>query len=224
MTICSYKKLRNWWNDFKVLSTALSRPHLRPTLDVATDLWFFLKNVLVFHQKIKNSIIMSSNHPPFWACSQKKWTQRIEYTVTRPCSQQYPNSQKWKSVPIYGCCSVALSCPALCDPMDWSTPGFPVLHYLQEFAQTHVHWVGDAIEPSHPLWPASPPALSLSQHQGLYHWLGSLYQVAKVLELQLHISPSNEYSGLISFRMDWLDLLAVQGTLKSLLQDNNSKT
>ena len=64
MTNCSYKKLRNWWNDFEVLSTALSRLHLRPTLDVATDLWFFLKNVLVFHQKIKNSIIMSSNSPP----------------------------------------------------------------------------------------------------------------------------------------------------------------
>ena len=64
MTSCSYKKLRNWLNDFKVLNTALSQLHLRPTLDAATDLWFFLKNVLVFHQKIKNSIIMSSNSPP----------------------------------------------------------------------------------------------------------------------------------------------------------------
>ena len=69
--------------------------------------------------------------------------------------------------------------------MDCSTPGFPVLHYLSELAQTHVHWVGDAIHPSHPLLPISPPAFSLSQHQGLFQWVGSLNLVAKVLELQL---------------------------------------
>ena len=66
------------------------------------------------------------------------------------------------------CCSVAQSCPTLCDPTDCSTPGFPVLHYLQEFAQTHVHLVDDAIQPSHPLSPHIPPALNLSQHQGLF--------------------------------------------------------
>ena len=83
---------------------------------------------------------------------------------------------------------------------------------------THVHWVSDAIQPSHPL--SSPsPAFNLSQIQGLFKWFSSLRQVAKVLEFQL----SNEYSGLISFRMDWLDLLAVQGTLKSLLQHHRSK-
>ena len=81
------------------------------------------------------------------------------------------------------CCSFAQSCPTLCDPMDCSTPGFPVLHYLSEFAQTHVHWVGDAIQPSHPLSPPSP-ALHLFQHQGLFQWVGSSHQVAKVLELQ----------------------------------------
>ena len=69
--------------------------------------------------------------------------------------------------------------------MDCSTPGFPVLHYLSELAQTHVHWVGDAIHPSHPLLPISPPAFNLSQHQGLFQWVGSLNLVAKVLELQL---------------------------------------
>ena len=69
---------------------------------------------------------------------------------------------------IFGCCSVAESCPTLCEPMDCSTPGLPVLYYLPEFALTHVHRVSDAIQPSHPLWSPSPPALDLSQHQGLF--------------------------------------------------------
>ena len=81
--------------------------------------------------------------------------------------------------------SVTQSCPSLCDPMDWSTPGLPVHHQLPEFTQTHVHWVGDAIQPSHPLSPPSPPAFNLSQHQGLFQWVSSLHQVAKVLEFQL---------------------------------------
>ena len=71
------------------------------------------------------------------------------------------------------CCSVAKSCPTLCDPMNCSTPGFPVLHYLLEFTQTHVHWVADAIQPSHPLSPASPLALNFSQHQHLFQWVSS---------------------------------------------------
>ena len=107
--------------------------------------------------------------------------------------------------------------------MNCSIPGFHVLHYLPEFAQTHVHWVSDAIQPSHPLSFPSTPAFNLSQHQGLLQWVSSSHQVAKVLEFQLQHHPSNEYSGLISFRMDWLDLLAVQGTLKSLLQHHSSK-
>ena len=86
------------------------------------------------------------------------------------------------------CCSVTQSCLTLCSPMDCSTPGFPVLHYLPEFAQTHVHWVGDAIQTSHSLLPAFPPALNLSQHQGLFQWIGSSNQIAKVLELQLQQS------------------------------------
>ena len=69
--------------------------------------------------------------------------------------------------------------------MDCSTPGFPVFHCLPEFAQTHVHWVGDAIQPSHPLSPLSPPALNLSQHQSVFHWVSSSHQVAKVMELKL---------------------------------------
>ena len=81
-------------------------------------------------------------------------------------------------------CSVAQSCPTLCDPMDSRTSGFPVLHHLSELAQTHVHWVGDVIQPSHPLLSPSP-AFNLSQHQGLFQWASSSHQVAKVLGLQL---------------------------------------
>ena len=81
--------------------------------------------------------------------------------------------------------SVAKSCLTLCDPMDCSTPGLPVHCQLREFTQTHVHWVGDAIQPSHPLSSPSPPAFNLSQHQGLFQWVSSSHQVAKVLELQL---------------------------------------
>ena len=106
--------------------------------------------------------------------------------------------------------------------MDCSTPGLPV-HCLPEFAQIHVHWVGDAIQPSHPLSSPSPPALNLSQHPGLCQWVSSAHQVAKYWRFSFSISPSNEYSGLISFRVDWLDLLVVQGTLKSLLQHYSLK-
>ena len=121
--------------------------------------------------------------------------------------------------------SVAQSCLTLCDPMDCSMPGFPVHHQLQEPTQTHVYCVGDAIQPSHPLSAPSAPAFNLSQHQGLFKWVNFLHQVAKVLEFQLQmlICPSNEYSGWISFKMVWLDLLAVQGTLKSLLQHHSLK-
>ena len=93
----------------------------------------------------------------------------------------------------------------------------------QSLLKTHVHWVGDAIQPSHPLSSPSPPAFNLFQHQGLAKWVTSSHQVAKVLEFQLQHSPSNEYSGLISFRTDWLDLFAVQGTLQSFFQQHSSK-
>ena len=106
--------------------------------------------------------------------------------------------------------------------MDCSTPGFPVHHQLPELAQTRVHWVDDAIQPSHPLSSPSPLAFNLSQHQGLFQWVSSSHQVAKVLELQLEHQFCNEYSGLISFRIDWFDF-AVEGTFKSLLQHHNSK-
>ena len=97
------------------------------------------------------------------------------------------------------CCSVAKLCLILCHPMNCGTPGLPVHHKLPEFTRTHVHWVGDAIQPSHPLLSPSPPAFSLSQHQGLFQWVSSSHQVAKVLELQ----PQDKSSQWI-FRVDFL--------------------
>ena len=128
-----------------------------------------------------------------------------------------------KGAPKYCCCcSVAQLCLPLFYPMDCSTPGFHVLHYLLELAQTHVHWVADAIQPSHPLSTPSLPPFNLSQHQGLFQWVSSSHQVAKYGSFSFSISPSNDYSGLISFKTDWFDL-AVQETLKSLLQHHSSK-
>ena len=106
--------------------------------------------------------------------------------------------------------------------MNCSTPGFPILHYLLDLAQTHVHWVGDSIQPSNPLSSPSPPAFNLSQHQGLSQWVCSFHQVAKVLELQFQPSiPTVNIQRW--FPLGWLDLLAVQGTLKSLLHHHSSK-
>ena len=97
----------------------------------------------------------------------------------------------------FSCCSVTKLCPTLCNPRDCCIPGFPALYYLLEFAQTHVHWMSDAIQPSHPLSPSSP-ALNLSQHQGFFHWVGSSHQVASDLPKNIQgwfISP---LTGLIS--------------------------
>ena len=107
--------------------------------------------------------------------------------------------------------------------MNRSTPGLPVHHQLPEFTQTHVHQVSDAIQPSHPLSSASPSAPNPFQLQGLFQWVNSLHEVAKIWSFSFSISPPNEHPGLISFRMDWLDLLALYGTLKSLLQQHSSK-
>ena len=107
--------------------------------------------------------------------------------------------------------------------MDCSMPGLPVHHQLLEFTQTHVHWVSDAIQPSHPLWSPSPPAFNLSHHRVFSSELVVRIRWPKYWSFSFSISPSNEYSGLISFRMDWLVLLAVQGTLKSLLQHHSTK-
>ena len=119
--------------------------------------------------------------------------------------------------------SVTQSCPTLCDPMDCSTPGLPVHHQLPEFTQTHVHRVGDGIQPSHPL--SSPLLLpSIFPRTRVFSNESALHiRWPKCWSFSFSISSSNEHPGLFSSRMDWLDLLAVQGTLKSLLQHHSSK-
>ena len=118
------------------------------------------------------------------------------------------------------CCSVAKSCLILWDPMDCSTPGFPVLHCFPEFVQTHVHWINDAIQPSHPLSPLLLPSVFPSIR---------VFSNESALSIRwpqywsFSISPSNDYSGLMSLRIHWFDLLAVRGTLKSLLQHHSLK-
>ena len=107
--------------------------------------------------------------------------------------------------------------------MDCSTPGFPAHHQLPELAQTHAHWVSDAIQPFHPLSSPSPPAFNLSQHQGLSSESALCIRWPKYWSFSFSNSPSNEYSELISCRIVWLDLLPVQGTLKSPLQHHSSK-
>ena len=119
------------------------------------------------------------------------------------------------------CSSVTQSCLTLYDPMDCSTPDCPVYHQLLEFAQTHVYRVGDAIQPSCPpllLPPSIFPGIKLFSNELVLH-----IRCPKYWSFSFSISPSKEHSGLISFRVDWLDLLAVQGTLKTLLQHHSSK-
>ena len=118
--------------------------------------------------------------------------------------------------------SVAELCPTLCNPMNHSTPGLPVHHQLPESTQTHVHWVSDAIQPSRLLSSPSPPDFNLPSIRVFSNESALRIRWPKYYSFSFNISPSNEHSGLISFRMDWLDLLAVQGTLKSL-QHHSSK-
>ena len=123
-------------------------------------------------------------------------------TCQAPLSMGFTRQESWSGLPCpppgdlpdpeissVQFSSVAQACPTLCDPLNWITPGFPVHHQLLELAQTHVHWVRDAIQPSHPLSSPSPPAFNISQHQGksgeTFKWISSLHQVVKVLEFQL---------------------------------------
>ena len=119
--------------------------------------------------------------------------------------------------------SVAQSCPTLCDPMNRIKPGLPVHHQLPDFTQTHVHRVSDAIQPSHPLSSPSPPAPNPSSIRVLSNESALCMRWPKYWSLSFSIITSKEIPGLISFRMDWPDLLAVQGTFKSLLQHHHSK-
>ena len=124
-----------------------------------------------------------------------------------------PGPPLLSQVPDCYCCSVVKSCPTLCDPMDCSTPGFPVLHYLLEFAQIHVYWVSDAIQcylmlcSPLLLLPSIFPSIRVFSNESALHIMWPKYW-----SFSFNISPSNEYSELISFKIDWLDLLEVQGT------------
>ena len=124
---------------------------------------------------------------------------------------------------MFFCCLVANSCPTLCDPMNCNIPGFPVHHYPLEFAQTHVHWVDDAFQPSHHLSPLFLPPSIFPSIRVFSNESALCIRWPKYWRFSFSISPSKEYSGLISFRIDWLYLLVIQETLKSLLRHHNLK-
>ena len=134
----------------------------------------------------------------------------------------FGNHPEYNKIVYTCCCSVTQSCLTLWDPMNCSMPSLPFHHHLLEIAQTHVHWVGDAIQPSHPLSPPlCLPSVFLSIR--VFQRVSSSYPMAKYWSFNFSISHSKVYSMLISFWMDWFDLFAVQGTLKSLLQYHNLK-
>ena len=151
--------------------------------------------------------------------------QATVYGVTKePDTTQQLNNKTYVLGALENCCCwVTEYCPNLCDPMDCSTTGFPVLHNLPEFVQIHVQWVYDATQPSHPLSPPSPlPSIFLSIR--IFSNISAFcIRCPKYWSFSFSISPSNEYLGLISFRIDCFGLLVVQGTLKSLLQHHSSK-
>ena len=159
-------------------------------------------------------------------CLIQLWDSRtLLYFVTLTLSF-YNNSFYWDCLQIIVSVqftSVAQSCPTLCNLMNCSTPGLPVHLHLPAFTQTHVHRVCDTIQPSHPRSSPSPPALNPSQHQSLFQWVTLRMRWPKYWSFSFSIIPSKEIPGLISFRMGWLDLLAVQGTLKSLFHHHSSK-
>ena len=157
--------------------------------------------------KVSSFLILYNNNKPFldlivffsWSDCEvwwkvnlyENWQWPVQWLDQEEAPKYFPKPVQFSSV--------AQSCLTLCDPMDCSTPGFPVHHQLPELAQTHVHWVGDAIQPSHPLSSPSPPAFNLSQLQGLLQRVSSSHQVAKVLELQLQHQSFKR-----TFRTDFL--------------------
>ena len=141
-----------------------------------------------------------------------------------PWGHKQLDTIEWQTLSLLSVSSVAQSCPTLCDSIDWSKPGLPVHHQLPEFTQTHVHWVGDAIQPSHPLSFPSP-TFSLSQHQSLFQWVSSSNQEVKVLEFQLqHQSFQWIFKSWFPLGLTGLISLLIQETLKSLRQHHSSKT
>ena len=137
--------------------------------------WGQLNESNINYQVIKNILKKKK-------CKKAKWLSEETLQIAEKRREEKGKGEKERSVQFS---SVAQSCPTRCDPMNRSMPGLPVHHQLPEFTQTHVHWVGDAVQPSHPLSSPSPPALNPSQHQSLFQWVNSSYEVAKVLEFQL---------------------------------------
>ena len=156
--------------------------------------------------------------------STKRWTHCVcwDALFSGPC---HPESPFHSTCPISSVqfSSVAQSCPTLSDPMNRSKPGLPVHHQLPAFAQTHVHRVSDTIQLSHPLSSPSPPVPIPPSIRVFSNESTLCMRWPKYQSFSFSISPANEHPGLISFKMDWLDLLAIQGTLKSLLQHHSSK-
>ena len=164
----------------------------------------------------------------YWYCYIISHVPLLFLIITAISECNVHNYKETQYVYLFSCWSVQFSsvtqsCPTVCDSINRSKLGLPVRHQLPEFTQTHVHRVGDAIQPSHPLSSPSPPTFNLSQHQGFFKWVNSSIRRPKYWGFSFNVSPSSEYSGLIFFRMDWLDLFAVQGTLKSLLQHHSLK-
>ena len=157
------------------------------------------------------------------SCSFILWSLWIWVEVSQVVRESWPSRLKMFLRVSVQFSSVAQSFLTCCDPVDWITPSLPIHHQLLELTQSYVHCVGDAIQPSHPLSSPSPPTFNLAQHQVFSNKPVLPIRWPKYWRFSFSVSPSTEYSGLISFRMDWLDLLAVQGTLKCLLQHHSSK-
>ena len=154
-------------------------------------------------------------HIEWWQITSRGCFRDIEGLPVKVTSELRPEKREVRGIVVaQNCCSVTKSCLTL---RPHGLQHARLLYHLTEFAQTLLHCVSDDMQPSHPLSRPSPPSLNLSQNQGLFQWVNSSHQVVKYWSFRFSISPSYEYSGLISFRMDWFYLLAVQGTLKSLL-------
>ena len=147
-----------------------------------------------FHRTTHTPFSLAHHLPAVWPWAQFMTSLNLSLIISKTglsfphralMGMKQSNIQEGCTQSQFSFSSVAQSCPSLCNPMNRSLPGLPVHHQLPELTQTHVHWVGDAIQPSHPLSSPSPPALSLSQNQGLFQWVSSLHHVAKVLEFQL---------------------------------------